>query len=234
MLVLGQLGVIAALGLAGALIFRRGFNLRWFLGALLLYVLYDFLLTRGFFLIPDPLRGANWSWTGKVLAIAGTLAIAALPMFGYARSGITLKHKPPLLTPLIVFVALLPFYIFLSLQGADGKPDDLETIAFQWTMPGLDEEAFYRGILLLAMNQAFRSGLNVFGATITWGGILTSALFGLAHAMDYGKQGYSLDMITFLLTGGTSLPILWIRERTGSILLPIIGHNISNGVSTLF
>ena len=231
---LGQLGVIAVLGLAGAVVFRRSFNLRWFLVALLLYLVYDFLLTRGFFLVPDPLGAANWNWTGKVLAIAGTLAVAALPMFGYARSGITLKQKPGIVTPLIVFVVVSALFAWLGLQGADGKPDDAETIAFQWTMPGLDEEAFYRGVFLLAMNQAFRSGLNVFGATITWGGLLTSVLFGLAHGMDYGKEGYTFDAMTFLITGGPSLLLLWLRERTGSILLPVIGHNISNGVSTLF
>lgn len=37
----------------------------------------------------------------------------------------------------------------------------------------------------------------------------------------------------FLLTGVPSFLLLWMRERTGSIVMPILAHNIANGVSTL-
>jgi uncharacterized protein len=53
-LVLGHCGVITAFGAIGALVLRKSFRPKWFVGALLLYILYDFLLTRGFYLIPDP------------------------------------------------------------------------------------------------------------------------------------------------------------------------------------
>ena len=42
-------------------------------------------------------------------------------------------------------------------------PADLETIVFQWTMPGIDEELFYQRVLLFAMNEAFKSRVSVLG-----------------------------------------------------------------------
>jgi membrane protease YdiL (CAAX protease family) len=231
-LVAGQTAVVAVLALIGALVFRRSFNLRWLVIALAVYVLYDFLLTRGFYLIPHWPAEANWNWLGKFMSLGGMLAVAALPMFAFERAGITLKQKPGWPLAFIALIPLTAFYLYFALSANDG-PDDLETIAFQWTMPGFDEEVFYRGVLLLAMNEAFRARVNVLGAPIGYGGLLTCVVFGLAHAMGYGADGFSFEPVYFLLTGVPSFLLLWMRERTGSIVLPIVAHNIANGISTL-
>ncbi len=233
-LTLGHLGVIAALGLAGALLFRKSFNPGWFIGALVLYALYNFLLTRGFHTIPNWPEGAGWNWLGKIASFTGMLIIAALPLFGFKRVGLTLRQNPGSVFAYILFLALSALFFYFAISGADGEPDTLETIAFQWTMPGLDEELFFRGVLLVAMNEAFRKAANILGAPITWGGLLTCVLFGLVHGMDYGAEGFSFDAMMFAVTGGPSLLLLWMREKTGSLLLPILAHNIANGASTLF
>lgn len=62
-LTIGHIAIIALLGLFGAAVFRNSFRLVWFVGALLLYALYNFLLTRAFFPFPIflPLRtGIGW------------------------------------------------------------------------------------------------------------------------------------------------------------------------------
>ena len=228
-----QLGVIAALGLVGALVFRKSFSAKWFAGGLLLYALYDFLLTRGFFMLEDPFPQAAWNWAGKLAAIAGALAICALPPFGWMRAGITLRQGKGSIAAAIVLLSLGGLFFYLALSNPDGR-DDLETIAFQWTMPGLDEEIFYRGLFLLAMNEAFSARARILGAPIGYGGLLATVLFGLAHGLAYDKSGLSFDAMTFAMTGGPALILLWLRERTGSVLMPIIGHNIANGASTLF
>lgn len=232
-LALGQTGVIAVLGVIGALLFRKSFRLSWFICALALYVLYDFLLTRAFFAIPHLPEGADWNWLGKIMSLAGMLIVAALPMFGYARAGLTLKQNRNSWPAYLLFVALSALFFYFAIAGADGR-DDWETIAYQWTMPGLDEEVFYRGVLLLAMNEAFARRISILGAPIGYGGLLTSVLFGLAHGLSYGSGGFDFDPMTFAMTGGPSLLLLWIREKTGSVLLPIIAHNIANGASALF
>lgn len=232
-LALGHCGVITALGVIGALLFRKDFRLGWFVGALILYVFYDFLLTRGFHAIPNFPEGASWNWLGKTVSLAGMLVIAALPGFGYRKVGLTLRQNPGSLFAYVLFAGLSALFFYFAITGADGR-DDLETIVFQWTMPGLDEELFFRGVLLIAMNEAFRKTFSALGAPITYGGLLTSVLFGLVHGMNYGDSGFTFDAMTFLLTGGPSLLLLWIREKTGSLLLPVLAHNIANGASTLF
>ncbi len=228
----GVIAVLALIGVAGGSIIRRDFDAKWFAIALMLYLLYEFLLTRTFSQFPDLGIESEWNWVGKFLSLGGMIAIAGLPMFGFARCGITLRQKPGS-RPAFILLGVLCL-IFLALAITDGSgPDDLETIAFQWTMPGLDEEVFYRGVLLLAMNEAFRTRWNIFGTPIGIGGLLTSVAFGLAHALSFENGGYAFDLMTFVATGIPSLLLLWMRERTGSILLPIIGHNFANGISTI-
>lgn len=234
MLVLGHCAVIAVLGAAGALLFRKTFHPGWFIGALLLYAFYDFLLTRGFYQIPNPLEGAHWNWFGKALSFGGMLIVAALPVFGFKRVGFTLRQAPGSWPAFVLFAVLAGYFFYSAITGADGRPDDIETIAFQWTMPGLDEELFFTGVFFFAMNEAFKSRANVLGAPIGYGALLALVLFGLVHAMDYDAGGFSFDPATFASVVWGSPLLLWMRARTGSLLLPILAHNIANGASTLF
>lgn len=231
--VAAQLGVVLGLGLGGAALFRKSFRVGWFVAGLGLYVVYDFLLTSGFSLLPDFFPGASWNWSGKLMSLAGMLVIAALPGFGWRRAGLTLRQGPGWPVAALVLSGLAGLFFYLALSGADGH-DDWETIAFQWTMPGLDEEVFYRGVFLLAMNEAFTGRVRILGASIGYGGLIATVLFGLAHGLAFEKGALSFDAMSFALTGGPALILLWLREKTGSVLMPIIGHNIANGASTLF
>lgn len=229
-----QLSVIVVLGVIGAGLFRGSFRPLWFASALILYVVYDALLTRGLWTLPDLFAQGDWNWTGKLFSFAGMAVVAAMPRFGWRKTGITLRQAPGSVSAWIVFAVLSAALFALAYQTGDGRPDDLETIAFQWTMPGLDEELFYRGVLLLAMNEAFTARARLLGAPIGYGGLLTSALFGLAHALSFGEAGASFDAATFAMTGIPSLILLWLREKTGSLILPVLAHNVSNGAFNLF
>ncbi|MDP3459552.1 MAG: CPBP family intramembrane metalloprotease [Hyphomonas sp.] len=229
-----ETGILAGLGLVGAAVFRSSFRWKWLVAALVLNLAYQALLTRGFWLVPDPFTAADWNWAGKLAAMAGTLAVMSLPAFGWKRCGMTLDQGPRWGGAIVMFAGLAVLFFGLALSGADGRPDSLETIAFQWTMPGLDEELFYRGTLLLALNEAFRAKTNALGAPIGYGGLLATVLFGLTHALGYKAGAVDFDLMTFAMTGVPALLLLWLRERTGSLLLPVLGHNIANGASTLF
>ena len=232
-LVLGRISAVAILGLGYALIDRKNFRLFWFLAALGLYVIYDALLTRGFFQLENWPEGSDWNWLGKFLAIGGMLIVAALPAFGFKRCGVTLHHRPGSWLAYAVFAVLAAIIFYFAYTGGDG-PADVETIMFQWTMPGFDEELFYRGVLLLALNEAFRSTANVVGVPMSFGAVLSSVLFGLAHAMGFGESGYSFDMMTFVMTGVPAMILVWMREKTGNLLLPVLVHNVANGAFVIF
>lgn len=166
------------------------------------------------------------------MSFAVFLVIAFLPRFGPAKVGLTLRQGPGLRTPLLVFFSLLGVFFYFAVSDTNGMAD-IETIAFQWTMPSLDEELFYRGVLLLVMNEAFSRRANVMGAKIGFGGLLTSLLFGLAHGFGYADGNFSFDLMVFTMTGIPSLLLLWLRERTGSLLLPMLAHSAANGLFTV-
>ncbi len=218
-------GLLAASG-------RAGFNPRWFAVAIALVLLNDLLLTRFYGLFPG-IGGSNWNWIGKLLALAATLAVAAHPSFGFRRSGITLRQSPGSWVAWAVTGALGIFFLGLALATGDGRPEDADTIAFQWTMPGFEEETFYRGILLLALNESFTARRRILGAEMGWGALLGSLLFGAVHGLSYGEDGIGFEPVPVAITFVSALLLVWLRERTGSIAAPIVAHNVGNGVFTL-
>jgi membrane protease YdiL (CAAX protease family) len=222
------LGAGLVLGLLG----RRNFDLRWLLAAVALVVFNNLLLSRGYGILPDWV-GGQWNWIGKMLALAGTLAIASLPMFGWRRVGLTLAQRPGSLRAAIP-VALLYCGFFLAIALVfPSDPPTGEDVAFQLTMPGLEEEPFYRGILLFALDQAFRGRVRFLGVDWGWGAVLSCFAFGLAHALGYSDGALSFDALIMALTALPSFIAVWLRYRTGSLLLPVLLHNFGNAIGLL-
>lgn len=217
-------GAIALLGGRSAVSFR------WLLAAAGLVLLNDALLTRVYRLVPD-LIGGDWNWQGKLAALAATLALAALPVLGWRASGLTWRQDH-LKGPLVVAGLYALLFVGLALAFPN-EPADAETLAFQLTMPGLEEEAFYRGVLLLALDRAFTGRVRLLGVDWSWGAALSCALFGLAHAFGVSKGAISFEPLVFALTAAPSLIAVWLRLRTGSLLLPVLMHNLGNAVSLL-
>jgi uncharacterized protein len=227
---LGMVGMLLAAGFAIGLIGWRRFSARWLLVAAGLVLLNDFLLTNGYGLFPKLLPGAEWNWQGKALALAATLAVAALPAFGWKRSGLTLRQAKGSLRPsLPVAAGYIAFFVAIGLLFPN-EPASAETIAFQLTMPSLEEEPFFRGILLLALYEAFTGRWRFLGVDWSWGAVLSCALFGLIHAFGYSDGSFHFDPLFMALTALPSFVAVWLRLRTGSLLLPVILHSAGNSI----
>lgn len=229
--ILAICGIVIVLGTALGLTNRKNFSPGWLVVATALVFANDAMLTRGYGLIPDVLPDSEWNWQGKLMALGLSLVVAALGMFGWRRSGLTLRHNPGSLRPAaFVFAAYVLFFLVIALAFDSGDAT-AETAAFQLTMPGLEEEIFYRGILLLALNEAFRGRIRLLSIEWGWGALLSSLVFGLAHAFSYSAgEGFALDPVYLALTAIPSLLAVWLRERTGSLLLPIAAHNLGNAL----
>ncbi len=228
-------GVLTLLLLAGGaigLLNRKAFAPRWLLVAGGLVLVNDFLLTRGYGLLPNFLPHADWNWQGKVLALAATLALAALPAFGWKASGLTLAQaKGSLKASIPVVLLYCGFFVVMARIFPSGGGATPETIAFQLTMPGLEEEPFYRGLLLLALDRAFTGRVRLLGVDWGWGAVLSCALFGLAHAFGFSHGHFSFEPMTMALTALPAFIAVWLRLRTGSLLLPVLLHNFGNSIS---
>ncbi len=219
--------LLLAGGLIGA-VDRQRFAPCWLLVAAVLVAVNDALLTGAYGALPDLLPASHWNWQGKALALAATLAIAALPAFGWRAAGLTLTQAAASVKPAIpVALVYCAFFVALALAFPGGKASGDE-IAFQLTMPGFEEEPFYRGLLLLALDRAFTGRVRILGADWGWGALLSCALFGMAHAFGFAHDRFAFDAITMALTALPSLIAVWLRLRTGSVLLPILLHNFGN------
>lgn len=226
------LALLLVLGTVAGCTDRQRFSPRWLLIAALLVAVNDVLLTRAYGSLPD-LIGGDWNWQGKLLALVATLVIAASPAFGFRRVGLTLAQEPGSLRAALPVAALYcAFFVLIAVAFPSGQSNS-EEVAFQLSMPGLEEEPFYRGILLFALDQAFTGRKRFLAVDWGRGAVLSCFLFGMAHAFGFSHGGFSFDPITMALTAIPSFIAVWLRLRTGSLLLPVLLHNFGNSFSLL-
>lgn len=233
--IIGLAGVVTLLLVAGAVIGyadRAHFSLRWLLVAALLVALNDALLTRFHGLLPD-LIGGEWNWEGKLLALIATLAIVASPAFDRRRAGFTFKQQRGSLRAALPVAAIYCVFFVTIAIVFPGSPASGEDVAFQLTMPGLEEELFYRGILLFALDRAFTGRKRFLGVDWGWGAVLSCFLFGMAHAFGFSEGSFTFDFVTMALTAMPAFIGVWLRLRTGSLLLPVLLHNFGNSLSLI-
>lgn len=169
--------------------------------------------------------GDLWDWSGPLLALAVVLLLAAqlvrLQQLAWRDLGLTLTQAPGSLLPAItVSAALLAAnYIAMSFSSFRLPGVPLETWLYQASVPGLVEETVFRGLLLAMADRAWPPRWTVAGARIGAGGLLVTLSFLALHGVTLG---------TLLGVLPAALLYLWLRARTGSLLLPIIVHNLWN------
>jgi membrane protease YdiL (CAAX protease family) len=165
-----------------------------------------------------------------LLALVASLIVASLPVFGWRRVGLAFAQAKGAFGGAVLVAGLYcAFFLGLALLFPN-EPASAETIAFQLTMPGLEEEIFYRGVLLIALDRAFTARVRFLGVEWGWGALLSCVLFGLTHAFSYADGGFSLDAVTMAFTAIPSVLAVWLRYRTGSLVLPIVLHNFGNSI----
>ena len=108
--------------------------------------------------------------------------------------------------------------------GPNPRPD-AETLAYQATMPGLDEELAFRGLGMALLARGFpvtRIGNWVLPLAIT------SLQFTAVHAVniEHGHLGLALAAARFILPMGLLLGL--IRIGSGSLLGCVVTHNAVN------
>lgn len=232
--IVAVIGILLATGFFLGVLDRKNFSASWLFFAAALVFINDAMLTNLYGVLPNAFSPSEWNWQGKLLALVASLAVAALPIIGWERSGLTLRQNAgSLFGAAIALVLYCAFFLAIALTFPNG-PVSGETLAFQLTMPGIEEEIFYRGILLLALNEAFRGRIRLLGVDWGWAAVLTSMLFGFVHAFSYSAEaGFALSPMFMALTAIPSFLAIWLRERTGSLLTPVIAHNFGNSIPLL-
>ena len=106
--------------------------------------------------------------------------------------------------------------VFADLEGNLGLL--LALLLLTWTLAAIGEEAVYRGYVLQRVVDAVGSGR----AAIVAGVVVSSVLFGLAHA----EQG----VVGVALTTSDAVFFCWLRFRYRSLWASVLGHGLSNSI----
>ena len=175
----------------------------------------------------------SWNWSGKIIAIVLTLAMyGMLPRPIRAEAGVfALPRTTDWKLVVVVSTLLLVFFWCVSYLFRDGEAVTSETILFQATMPGLDEEPLYRGVLLALLVSAFGKPWRIAGVGIGWGALPVILFFGLAHALSQELNIEAVVSAFAALVMGAGF--LWIKEKTSSIWIAVLVHNLANVGSTM-
>ncbi|WP_353101580.1 CPBP family intramembrane glutamic endopeptidase [Myroides odoratus] len=193
----------------------------------LIFVLYQYLIFLPKFNSNFDLIKNNWNWSGKFLGIIyGIIAYSLFKKYFKENNFFTIKQnignlKPALIGAFgIVLMSMIPWSI--SAKSAF----NIETLAFQISLPGIDEEIIFRGILLGLLATALKER---FPCSVSPAIMLTAFLFGLTHSLSLNDD-YLIDFkpLYFTYTVFTGYVWGWITIKSRSILLAILSHNISN------
>lgn len=223
--------------LAGLQVSGKGkVDWRWIGAAIVVFATYSFVVFYAPSIPGFPsIEGSRYNWTGKAASIISTLIMILIATrttnFVTRESlGLTLKQNRASLRPaLVATAAMLALVVVLQLLAADGAQTDFDTLAYQATMPGLDEELIFRGLLLALVAGA----LSDWKHTWRWAGIAVTIVFAFGHAYFYKPEGSQFDPIALGYVSILGALMMFIRLRTGSILIPILAHNLTNVVNKL-
>ena len=73
--------------------------------------------------------------------------------------------------------------------------------------------------------------LSLWGAEIGWGFWVIVIIFGMLHGVTVNEGVLAVSFPAIFFTGFIGFILIWMRERTGSLLVPVLFHNIFNFVN---
>ncbi|MFT3739167.1 MAG: CPBP family intramembrane metalloprotease [Breznakibacter sp.] len=175
---------------------------------------------------------SSWNWDGKIFAIIwAIIAYALFRKFFGENDFFTLgQNKQGFKSALVgaVAITILSAIVWFLLGNSEL---DYETLAFQISLPGIDEEMIFRGILFGLLLSSLKDKIPVVGNP---GILVVSILFGFTHALTLGDHyQVNFDPVYFLQTGFAGYIWAWITLKSRSILLAVLSHNFSNFFGTL-
>ncbi|MFJ1321913.1 CPBP family intramembrane glutamic endopeptidase [Capnocytophaga canis] len=195
------------------------------------YVAYQLFLVLPKILAFDIVE-SRWNWEGKALGvICGISCYLIFRRYFRENDFFTIRQNKENFKPTLVVavgVVLLSTVVWFLL----GKSEfDMETLAFQISLPGIDEEIMFRGILLGLLASSLKEKTAFVGNPSV---LLTAILFGFMHGLTLDKN-YAIDFepIYFIQTAFAGYLWGWITLKSRSILLAILSHNFSNFLGTL-
>jgi len=171
----------------------------------------------------------QFNWVGKLSALSFSTILLISHAVEPREAGVTFRQANGALIGWGVLTALIVLDILISLQ-LDNARHSVEAIAYQLTLPSLDEEIFYRGILLFTLIKAFGAGPRVLASNFGWAALISALIFGSTHAIFWSEGAVVFSAEAYAFAGLIGLILTWLRLNTGSIIAPVLLHSAINTI----
>jgi membrane protease YdiL (CAAX protease family) len=188
-------------------------------------------------------------WQPKVAALAwSVLLLVGGRWITPAEAGLR-RPLPGTIRAVLPAVLLLALGLLVNayLTRHTARTLWLHERVFYATLPGLEEEVFYRGLLPALLGRVFARSIPLPGTRTSWGGVVGVLLFTLGHSLKFHGEFFQTlpsplfwryvqtwlspayflpsDVLYVLAMGSF---FLWVRERTGSCWVAVITHCLLN------
>lgn len=228
-----ETAILAGLSLIAALVLRGKVSWAWLVGAIAVYAASGVITFFGASdAVPDLIAG-RYNAEGKLASFIFLLGAGLLIFRGDAKAiGLTLSQSGPAPIPGITVAAgtALATVALMYLYFPGVKTEPVADMVYQMTLPSLDEELLYRGVMLVMLERAFAPALSKLWNRAGLAALITTAMFYLTHAMTVSPDGSIMIVWGEILPLITAMLWVYVRIATGSLLLPILLHSLFNGV----
>jgi uncharacterized protein len=106
-------------------------------------------------------------------------------------------------------------------------------LLFEGVYVGPTEEVPFRALLVTFLAATMPGRLRLGRFEMNWAGVIVALVFALLHAANFNLRAWPIalgqQIYAFLLG---VLYAYWL-EKSGSVVAPIVGHNVSDGVEYL-
>jgi membrane protease YdiL (CAAX protease family) len=101
---------------------------------------------------------------------------------------------------------------------------------FEGIYVGPTEEIAFRGLLQTFLMQRTSGRVRLWKYDMHVGGVILALLFALAHLISLWTENFWIALGQQIYAFALGILYAYWREKSGSLLAPIIGHNVSDGV----
>lgn len=172
-----------------------------------------------------------FNWSAKLYSIVFAIFLSVLlrRIISPLEIGLTLNQNKGSIRFSLGFI-LIMCLIASGLGMLSAKtPFEGEILLYTAIMPGLSEELIYRGLLLGLLNKIFEKRYRLLKTNFGWGAIITSLIFGFLHGFQLSDNfQFQFDFIAILLSGIYGFIYALIRERSGSLVFPVVAHSVTD------